>query len=243
MPEQEAADGDIDESGTAATENKDGEGTAAEGAEGTKPPVQDGEGTEVAAGDGTDKVDEDEAPPVRKAPKSPKDFIIARKQRQLEKAKQGKEGEKGEGDDDEEEEEGAKPPAESKDIEAVVERKFKEKEAAQKEQEAFRADMDAFIQTNPQFAPFRGKAEKWAADPNSPYSRLPVQELLFAAAGKALLKIGATIARKADIEAEKSKAGGSGGGSRVEEGKVNPWDLSKTDFEKFQLDVKSGKVK
>ena len=182
----------------AAPEAKVEEVTKVEGAkpEGDKPEAKE-----------APKPEKDEEPPTRK---TPYDYILERKAKKLEKLKAEKiskiDNELSELDGPEDDN---IDPEEEEKIDKVVQKKYGqqfEEMASQK----VKADVQEFFNTHPQgkhFKEFEAKILKYAAHPSR--AHLPIQTIAFEVAGDKLLRIGAEMAKSADEEAAKSKAGGS----------------------------------
>lgn len=155
----------------------------------------------------------DEEPPVRK---KPIDYILERKNRQIEKLK----------NKEEEPDDGVSP----EDIELVskvIDKKYGSTFDALQETE-FKAELTGFITDNPEFKPFQSKIEKWAKHPA--YANLPLETVAHAACGKELLKLGAEKARKADEEAAGAGTGGSSGRTPDGSSKKKVWDMTPEEF-------------
>lgn len=186
-----------------------------------------------------DKSDDDDEPPVRK---SKKDFIIDRLQKKNAKLS-GKQNQKSGSDDDganDDDDKGGD--TDDADIDARIDQRLAERDAEKAARDEMVGDIDAFIEANPQFKQYRDKAIKWADKSDSPYALLPADRLLFAVAGKDLVKLGAKMKAQADQEADQSKVGGSAGRD-TEGGKTDVWKMSKAEFEAKKNEVLHGKRK
>jgi len=241
MPEEDNKAADLGLPG--AGENNSGAGAdnpavseagKADAGDGDKGEDKGGDGSQKGTKDakapqGTDdNKDDGEAPPARHQ-LTPKDFIIQRKQKKIEKLEGAdKDGEEDEGNDILPEDE------------AIIDRVVSKKIAPLIKQTLDIADdndVKDFLKENPEFKPFEAKARRWIKDPSRQH--LPISTVFYEAAGYSnMLKIGADRKTKADIEANDTKTGG--GSSRTPEGGPSVLDLSKDDFEKRQEKVRRG---
>lgn len=165
----------------------------------------------------------DEEPPVRK---KPIDYIRERQERRAEKAKAKEEGE----DDD-------ITPEDEELVSKVIDKKYGGTFEALQEKE-FQAELGTFVQTNPEFEPYKAKIEKWAKHPA--YSNLPLEQVAHAACGKELLKLGADKARAADSEADGSKTGGNTDRAPDGSAKKKVWDMTPEEFAAEEARVRRG---
>lgn len=192
-----------------------------------------------AEGDGTTEAEEDqgaeddEEPPTRK-PRTNADWVALRRQKKLEKAKTGKD-EQGEDEDDESDEDDDVDEEDAKIIEKVVSKRLAPFEKKQEIAE-LRTEINDFVAQNPDFKPFAEKALKWAQHPS--WKDVPTKQLMYAAAGDKLLKIGATRAKQVAIKTQKTKTatgtGGSAGGTK------SVMDMTDEEFEQEIQRVKTG---
>ncbi len=215
------------EKGTESDQNDSGAG--AEGGDGSANADDKGDDDTGEGGD------DDAEPPTRKR-MGPKDFIIQRQQRKIEKMAANKEGQQADdggeasGDDDDVD------PADEATIEKVVDKRLAAEKAAAEAQRADDKEVNDFLAANPDFKPFEAKARKYMQ--HETRKSVPIDEIFFAVAGKALLKIGAKRGAAAKDEAQESRAGG-GTGSGAGGSKQNAFDLPKQDFEAMQHQVRT----
>lgn len=184
------------EAGDQADDKPDGEG--------------DGEGSEEEEKD--DFEDDGEEPEVKKR-MTAKDFIIARKNKQLKKAQEAAEAANSDGDGDDDDPEGDPVPAkpdgnDPKDNEDGTEAEL---EAMRPIVEQHLADQDAqevtaFLEEYPELAKYAGKVERLMKHDSRRH--IPVRAIFFEVAGDHLMKIGADRARAADAKAKGTQAGG-----------------------------------
>ncbi len=204
------------------------------------------------AGEGADKAGEEEKEnnkddknshddgdkdPDVKPRKSVKDYIIERKDRKIKKLEEklNKSGEE-EGDDDDGQGDDADDLSEEK-IDKVVSAKYgpvmeatikKSLEAEDK------AEVEAFVKANPDFAPYQAKAEKFMKHPSR--RQLPIESIFYEVAGKDLMKIGAGRQKQADDDAKRSNAGGGTGGN---EGAKSVKDMTPAEFAAHKEEIRS----
>lgn len=188
------------ENGEGAAADASGKGDDAEGKD--KKSADDKKADDKSGAD--EHADDDDEPQVRR--KSAKDYIIERKQRQLEKAKSAKgEAEKGEGGDDREGDDDEVAPEDEQIISKVVDKKLAPlREAQQKAEDD--ADIAAFIAKNPDFKAYEAKARKYMAHPSR--AHLPVKTIFYEVAGDDLMRLGAKRGKAADDEAAHGRSGG-----------------------------------
>lgn len=89
-------------------------------------------------------------------------------------------------------------------------------------------EIDNFVKANADFAPYADKVKRYAQ--HASRKDMPIASIFYEVAGNDLLKLGADRAKKADLEAKHSKAGGGsnkGGG----DGAKSTWDLTPEEFE------------
>lgn len=215
--------------GAAAKQNAPGDAGKPEGQQDNNAGGQKPEG-EKPKGEPANQPDEGDEPPVRGGKKSPKDFIIARKQRQLEKAKNKQvEAEDEEGEDEPEGDEDEVSPEDEKIIAKVIDRKLSPL-LQQQEQAAIDGEIKGFLAENPDFAQFEGKVRKYAAHPSR--RNIPIKSLFYEVAGPSLMKMGADRSKQADDKAKNGQAGGNGvRGDEAAAGK-DAWSESKEAFNK-----------
>ncbi|MFH1559018.1 MAG: hypothetical protein ABIC19_00655 [Patescibacteria group bacterium] len=164
--------------------------------------------------------------------KSPKDYIIERKERKIKKLEAQS---KNDNDEEDESEEDDVLPEDEKIIEKVVEKKltpiFQRQLAAEDEQE-----VQNFVNTNPEFKSYEVKVRKLMAHPSR--AQVPISSLFYEAAGPHLMKLGAQKAKEADNEANQSNAGG--GSSRDTGDKKVDWNaMPNEEFGKKLQEIKT----
>lgn len=200
-----------------------------------------GEGDGTATGDDKDDNDtgeggdDDAEPPTRKR-MTPKDFIIQRQQRKIERMEANKEGQQADDEGGESDDEGDVDPADEETIAKVVDKRLAAEKAAVEAQRADNKEVDDFLTANPDFKPFEAKARKYMQ--HETRKSVPIDEIFFAVAGKALLKIGAKRGAAAKDEAQESQAGG-GRGAGSGGSKTNAFEMPKSDFEAMQHEVRT----
>lgn len=195
------------------------------GGEGGDKGQQKTEGAKAPQGD--DNTDDGEAPPVRKQ-LTPKDYIIQRKQKKIEKLEGVKGGDEGVEDD------GILP-----EDEAIIDKVVSKRIAPLVKQTVDIADereIKDFLSDNPEFKPFEAKARRWIKDPSRQH--LPVSTVFYEVAGKKLFKIGAERQKKADEEAANTQTGG--GSTRMPEGGKSVLQETPEEFEAHQEKVRRG---
>lgn len=150
---------------------------------------------------------EPEEPPVRK---TPIDYILERKMRKLEKLKAEKlkavESELAE--HGEEEEESIDPEDEDK-IDKVIQKKYGSQLSEMSAQKV-KVEVQEFLNNSKEgkyFKEFEETIVKYATHPSR--AHLPIASIAYEVAGSKLLQIGAKMAKEADIEASRTKAGGT----------------------------------
>lgn len=226
MPEEEKDTTGADDAGTGAGDGADqdqGKGEAGDknteekkdggdaGAEGDKKPDEKKEESQG----------EDDEPEIRTR-KSPKDFIIERQARKIEKLKAKTSDDDEEDDSDEEE----VLPDDKKAIRKVAMEAVAPILQRQLDAENEQA-IEGFTVGNPEFKPYEAKVRKLMAHPSR--AQVPIQSLFYEAAGPDLMKLGAQKKKEADDEANQSNAGG--GSSRETAGKKTDWAaMPNTDF-------------
>lgn len=175
------------------------------------------------------KTSAEEEPTVRKR-MSPKDFIIQRQQRKIEKLKS-----KTETSDEEDSETGDSEiaPEDEELISKVVAKRFApilSKTMADEDN----AEIAGFIAENPDFKPYEAKIRKFMSHDSRRH--LPVSTIAYEVAGKDLMKLGAERSRKADEEASHTQTGG--GAARGGTGEKKVWDMSKEEFAEYKEKVR-----
>ena len=211
-------------------ESKNEEGQKAHTEEGSKSYKKDDAEKKVEADD------EDEIP-IRK---TRLDYILERKAKRLEKIKQDKlakldselkeHGESGEDEDDDLEDiedEGEKK------IVNTMKKYFGEtvEKLSSKEVES---KVNAFIEKDGRFAPFKDKIVKWAKHPA--YAKLPVDRLAYAVVGPKIAEILSQKKKELEDEAEKSRLGGSGRRTVTKKG---VWEMSPKEFEEHLHEIQT----
>jgi hypothetical protein len=170
--------------------------------------------------DTQDKGTQDDEPIVRKR-MSPKDFIIQRQQKKIEKLKEKQTSEGGNEEDEDEiapEDETLITKVVAKQLAPILDKQIAEED----EQE-----VSKFLTENPDFKPYEAKARKYMSHPSRRH--LPIETIFYEVAGKDLMKLGAERNRKADEEAKQTQTGGgsSRGGGKAK----NAWEMTPEEFE------------
>lgn len=112
-------------------------------------------------------------------------------------------------------------------VSKVIDQKFGSVLARINDQ-AIAGEVKEFVEANPQFKGHENKIKSYAN--HEAYSRLPIEQVAYAAVGKSLLKVGADAARTADVEAAESATGG--GANRNVEGSGKDYaNMSDEDME------------
>lgn len=234
-----ASDAPTEEAKEEETPATDGDGAGdGEGDDKGDPPEGDDAGDEKpdkskSKDEGKPKEEGDDEPPVRRKYKSAKDYIIERKQRQLDKAKSKKdEGGDDEGDDGDDDE---ISPEDEALVEKVVEKKYGPALKKISEQEDT-SELKDFLAENPDFKPYEAKIRRYMAHPSR--SQVPVSAIAYEVAGPELLKLGAKRKAAADDKAKKGQAGG--GSSREDErgGKKSVKDMTPKEFAEYKEQVR-----
>lgn len=168
--------------------------------------------------------DDDEEPPVRKRPVS--EYIKDRKEKKAAKAAKSSE----EDDDDDVDE------LDDDDKKAItrVAQKLVKPLYDKVEKEAEEAEVKTFLTDNPDFKPYEAKARKYMSHPSR--KDVPIEEIFYAVAGKDLLRIGAKRGKIADDKAKETK---SSGGSPDAGGKKSVSEMSSSELEAKQNEVRS----
>lgn len=192
----------------------------------------DKEGEEEDSEGDEDEEDEEAEPPTRK-PRTNADWVALRRKQKLDKARKQKEADEEQGEDDEDDDD--LDSEDAKLIEKIVNKRLQPLEE-ERETATVKSEIDEFVATNPDFKPFAAKALKWSKHPS--WKDIPTKQLMFAAAGDKLMRIGAKRSKLADEKARKTKTatGNTGGDS----GKKDPWDMTDEEFEAEVQAVKSG---
>ena len=191
---------------------------------------------ENGEGEGDDKgkpaagAEDDEEPAVRK--KTAKDYIIERKQKQIEKLKQKKEDNDQGGESEEDDD---VSPEDEKVVRKIIQREYGEK-FAKLDQVEDEGELKSFLAENPNFEPYKAKIWKFWQHPSR--NHLPISSVAYEVAGPHLMKLGAKKAQQADDKAKQSSSGG--GSSRNAGGKI---DYSAMTDAEFQAHVNSVKQK
>jgi len=173
--------------------------------------------------------DDDAEPEVRKR-MSPKDFIIQRQKKKIEKMEKKEAEEKNEDEDDDEiapEDEALITKVVSKQFAPVFEKTAKEEDDK---------EVKSFLEENPDFKPYEAKARRYLSHPSRRH--LPVSAIFYEVAGTDLLKIGAKRGKEADQEADDTQTGG--GSAREKEGEQSVWDLTPEEFAAKQQKLRHG---
>ena len=214
MPENNTAEN--------ANDNKalEGEGSASDQNNDANPGNEDNPGDKGGSGDG-DKAKAPENDPkdnkekdeeIKVAHRDPRDFIIMRQQKKIQKMSEYKADEEEADDEDSDDDEEVDPEDEKvikkvlrKNVNPAVEALIKQNIEAQNEK-----DIHDFLseEGNDIFKPYTDKVKKLMNHPSR--RSVPINELFYAVAGKELLKIGADIEKKAQEKAKSSQTGGGG---------------------------------
>jgi hypothetical protein len=227
-----AADAHDESSEAEATEQKtasadDGEDTSHEESD----TADKGDAPSQKEEEPTEEEDDDAEPPTRK-PRTPADWVALRRQRKLEREQKKAQESKGEDEGAEDEE---VSPEDAKIIDARVQKHLapilQERAEAQ-----LRSEINDFIAQNPEFKQYAAKAEKWAKHPS--WENVPTEQLMYAVAGKELLKIGAN--RRAAAEAKARKSTVSGGSPQGTAQTKAVWEMTPDEFSKEVERVKLG---
>lgn len=172
----------------------------------------------------TDKV-EVKPTPADEEPKTRKrnvDFIIERKNKQIEKLKsKGNVANADEDDDDDDDLDISDKAIIDKRVAKVltpyIQKQMQEEDAN---------EISEFVAKNPDFAPYADKVKKYAQHPTR--KDMPIKALFYEVAGDDLLMIGAKRAKELGDEAKESSAGG--GSSQGGDGAKSVWDLTPEEF-------------
>lgn len=184
------------------------------------------------ADDGDKKPDEKPTPIADEEPKTRKrniDFILDRKNKQIEKLKnKGNDADQKNDEDtdiDDGEDDDDLDIADKKIIDNRVKKvlsPFIEKQMQDEDAQ----EIANFVKQNPDFSPYADKVKKFASHPSR--KDMPIESIFYEVAGKDLLKLGAERAKKAADEAKESGAGGGGSGGVETEKSV--WELTPEEF-------------
>jgi hypothetical protein len=173
---------------------------------------------------------DDNAEPTVAKRMSPKDFIIQRQQKKIEALKDKVGEEETEGDDEEvnPEDESLISRVVAKQLKPILDQSIQSQDAK---------EVNEFIKTNPEFAPYANKALRFMAHPSR--RQLPVETVFLEVVGRAgLMKIGAAKEKEAAGKSNNSQTGG--GSPRGGDVKSDIWSLPKDEFEKQQEEVRRG---
>lgn len=217
------ADEKIVENGTSNQDASQNAGGAVQEAEGAVK-TDDDKGTNADVETDTDKV-EVKPTPADEEPKTRKrnvDFIIERKNKQIEKLKsKGNVANADEDDDDDDDLDISDKAIIDKRVAKVltpyIQKQMQEEDAN---------EISEFVAKNPDFAPYADRVKKYAQHPTR--KDLPIKALFYEVAGDDLLMIGAKRAKELRDEAKESSAGG--GSSQGGDGAKSVWDLTPEEF-------------
>lgn len=179
----------------------------------------------------SDKKEEEKPAPADEEPKTRKrniDFILDRKNKQIQKLK-----EKVDSDEEDNDDELVDPEAKEmvqKEVQKALSPFIKKQMEEEDNQE-----IDSFLQANPDFKPYADRVRKFASHPSR--QSLPIKSIFYEVAGPDLLKLGAIRAKKANDEAKETNAGGGSGDSGVTEKGI--WDLSPEEFALKQEEIRN----
>lgn len=197
----------------------------------------EGEG-DATEGEESPDGDEDEEPPVRK-PRTNADWVALRRQRKLEKQAKGKQQGEADDVDDEDNDDDLSDVSEEdlKIIEKVLDRRLKPIEQ-EREVLSIKTEIDEFVAQNPDFKPYANRALKWSQHPT--WKNVPTKQLMFAAAGDNLLKMGA---KRSQSAAEKARRQSTGKGTTGNLGGAKPVaEMTDEEFEQQLIRVKTGQA-
>lgn len=188
--------------------------------------TEDDKGTNADVEVKADEKAEIKPTPADEEPKTRKrnvDFIIERKNKQIEKLK-NKENVADVVEDEEEDEDDL-------DItdKAIIDKRVAKALTPyiQKQmQEEDANEISDFVAKNPDFAPYVDRVKKFSNHPTR--KDVPIESLFYEVAGKDLLMLGAKRAKEVEDEAKESGAGG--GGSQGGDGAKSVWDLTPEEF-------------
>jgi len=178
------------------------------------------------------KPPEEDAEPTTRQRMSPKDFIIQRQQKKIEKLKDKSQHSEN-ADNEEKEDEDEIAPEDEALISKVVAKRFApllEKTMADEDSK----EISDFLSENPEFKPYEAKARKYISHPSRRH--LPISSIFYEVAGKDLMKLGAERGRKADEEARQTQTGGGSGRGGNEGKKI--WNMSPQEFAAEQEKVR-----
>lgn len=203
-------------------------------------------GDDAGAGDGkgddkgkdADDFKDDGNEPVVRQRKTAKDYIIERKTKKVEKLQKGdkQQGAKDEdegGDEDAAGDDDEIAPEDEALVSKVVDKKLEPLLKERREAED-KADVEAFVAANPDFAKYKAKVLRYIQHPSR--ANLPVESVFYEVAGPDLMKIGAKRAQAADDEAKKGRTGG--GGSRSVGGSKPVSEMTDAEFQAMQETVR-----
>lgn len=188
-----------------------------------------------------EKIEDDGAEPVVRRPKTAKDYIIERKQRQLDKAKKAEEksedkaddGDKNDADDADDE----IAPEDEQLVEKIVDKKLEPLLEERRKAEDDSAIKD-YLAENPELKPFEAKVRRFMKHESR--AHLPVGTIFLEAAGSDFfMKMGAKRAQKAADEAKKGGTGGGGSNRNIAEPK-RVSEMSDAEFKAEQERVRRG---
>lgn len=237
------------EQGSTASDEK-----ADQGQQDNGKPADQGNADDANKGEGGEKPKEEEKKPIEDDGKSEpavrkrsamtaKDHIIARKERQIEKARAAaakpaeKPDDQGDGADDDADDDGVAP----EDKELVS--KIVDERLAPLVEERRKAEDDAevreYLSANPEFAPFEAKVRRFMQHPTR--KDVPASTIFLEVAGPDfLMQLGAEKARKAAEEAKKGGTGGSGSARDVSGGSKPVIEMTDDEFRAVQDKVRRG---
>lgn len=249
MPEIDKAAGAGDgggEGGNADDQNQDGAGEnkgdqnsddgAGNGDEKNKDDKGDGSSNDAGDDKSGDDDGDDEEPEVR-IRKTPKDFIIERQARKIEKLKgaQEKDDKDDKGDDNDDNNDDDVDPEDEKLIKKVASRMIAP--IYQKQAEAEDAqEVKDFVAKNQDFAKYEKKVLSRMKHPSR--AQMPIKSIFYEVAGDDLLKIGADRAKKAEDEAARGNSGGGSARGDDDGGTVDYSKMTASEFEKKREEVR-----
>ena len=222
------------ETGDSDTTDETTEDTADEDNSTEESDDEGGESTDEE-GDEEDEADEgedDDAEPPSRKPRTKEDFV---KMRQSKKNQRQGDSEKEQGEADEDDGDDDVSDADEEVVERIVDKKLAP--VFEREQQAeVKAEIDEFVAANPDFKHIATKALKWSKHPT--WKNVPTEQLMYAAAGNKLLRMGAKRGKAADEKARKTS---TGKGSTSKTGSTKPVEeMSDEEFAAHVEGVKTG---
>lgn len=203
--------------------------------EDTEAGESDAEDSDAAEGEEDAEEAEDEEPPTRK-PRTKADWVAFRRGKKLEKRQEASDDEEQGEAEDEDDDLSDISEEDARVIDKVVSRRLAPFEQ-QQEILAVKSEIDEFIATNPDFKPYATKALKWSQHPS--WKNVPTKQLMFAAAGDNLLKMGAKRSKAAAEKARRTSTGKGTSGNVASTKSVE--DMTDEEFAAYNESVKYGR--